>query len=157
VKDILKAILDTPAFAEGIAWQRKRFNAGDAIVKKGNIGRTFFLMDEGVVRVLGEAELDGNKKISPGLCDLGKDACFGELSLFGMEQRIATIVAVTEVSLIEIDSEHMLMYLDEHPDEGYFLLKAILGVLVRRLEIANDRIGKLLAWGIKVHDIDKHL
>ena len=29
--------------------------------------------------------------------------------------------------------------------------------MAKRLELANERIDKLLAWGIKAHDIDKYL
>lgn len=157
MKDIVESILRSAEFIEGVGWFPKQFKAGELIVKKGDLGKSFFVIEDGVVRVLGEADLEDNKKVSPGLCDLGRDAYFGELSLFGMERRIATIVAVTDVRVIEIDSPLMLKYLDQHPDTGYVLLKSILAVLVKRFEQANDRIGRLLAWGIKVHDIDKHL
>ncbi len=157
MKEIIEEILGNYAFPEGVAWKRCRFGSGEVIIKKGEIGRSLFFIEEGTVRVLGEGELNENRKISPGLCDLSQGAVFGDICLYGSHVRTASIATVSDVRLVEIDSEMLSSYLDNHPTQGYLFLKALFGIMVNRLELANHRIEYLLAWGIKVHDIDKYL
>jgi CRP/FNR family transcriptional regulator, cyclic AMP receptor protein len=157
MKDIFGEILKNPLFPEGTAWTRLKFKAGEMIVQKGEIGKTLFLVEEGNVRVLGGAELEGNRKISPGLCDLQPGAIFGDVCLYGTHQRSASVMALNDVCVLEIDSGMLSIYLDEHPAQGYPFLKALFQIMSKRLALANDRIEYLLAWGIKAHDIDKYL
>jgi CRP/FNR family transcriptional regulator, cyclic AMP receptor protein len=155
--NIFSEILKNPLFPEGTAWQRRRFSTGEMIVHKGEIGKTLFFVEEGDVRVLGGAELEGNRKISPGLCDLKPGAIFGDVCLYGSHQRSASVMALSDVCVIEIDSGKLSKYLDDHPAQGYPFLKALFQIMSERLALANDRIEYLLAWGIKAHDIDKYL
>lgn len=157
MKHILNDILNSPRFSEGTAWKRLYYKAGEKIIEKGEIGSSLFLVEEGTVRVLGGAELDGEVRIMPGLCDLGEGSVFGDVCLYGSHQRTATVVCLTEVEVLEIRSDMLSVYLDDHPVQGYLFLKALFGIMAKRLELANERIDKLLAWGIKAHDIDKYL
>lgn len=157
MKELFNDILKNPLFPEGSAWCRRRFKAGEMIVQKGEIGKTLFFVEEGDVRVLGDAELEGNRKISPGLCDLQTGAIFGDVCLYGSHQRSASVMALGDVCVLEIDSAMLSVYLDEHPEQGYPFLKALFQIMSKRLALANDRIEYLLAWGIKAHDIDKYL
>ena len=157
MKRILDEILSSPRFAEGSGWERRWHKAGEKIVEKGETGATLFLVEKGVVRVLGEAEIDGSVRITPGLCDLEAGALFGDICLYGEHRRTASVVALDDACLLEIRSDMLSAYLDDHPIQGYLFLKALFEVMARRLELANERIDKLLAWGIKAHDIDKYL
>lgn len=157
MKDIFHDILIDPQFPQGSAWMRRHYRAGEIIVQKGDIGRSLFLVEAGSVRVLGGAELEGKMKISPGLCDLGEGSIFGDICLYGSHQRTASVVAVHEVTVLELDSQMLTVYLDDHPVQGYLFLKELFEIMAKRLELANDRIEYLLAWGIKAHDIDKYL
>lgn len=157
MKDIFHDILSDPKFPQGSAWTRRRYRAGEIIVQKGDIGRSLFLVETGSVRVLGGAELEGKIKISPGLCDLDAGSIFGDICLYGSHLRTASVVAVGDVVVLEVDSEMLTVYLDDHPVQGYLFLKVLFEIMAKRLELANDRIEYLLAWGIKAHDIDKYL
>ena len=157
MKEILYEIIDSPKFLEGLAWKRCFYKAGEKIIEKGEIGSTLFFLEEGSVRVLGGAEIDGNIKINPGLCDLQVGSLFGDICLYGNHRRTASVMALTDVQTLEIRSDMLRDYLDEHPFQGYLFLKALFQIMVIRLELANERIEKLLAWGIKAHDIDKYL
>lgn len=157
MKQILDDILNSPQFAEGSAWKRVHYKAGDKIIEKGELGSTLILVEEGSVRVLGGAELEGKVKITPGLCDLAAGAIFGDICLYGAHRRTASVVALIDTRVLEIRSDMLSVYLDDHPIEGYLFLKALFEIMATRLETANDRIEKLLAWGIKAHDIDKYL
>ncbi|CAG1021796.1 cyclic nucleotide-binding domain-containing protein [Methylomonas sp. LL1] len=157
MEQILNEILSEPQFAEGSAWKRCWYHAGEKIIEKGELGSTLFFVEEGQVRVLGGAEIEGNKKINPGLCDMNAGSVFGDICLYGSHRRTASVVALTDVCILEIRSDMLSIYLDDHPVQGYLFLKAMFQVMVLRLELANDRIEKLLAWGLKAHDIDKYL
>ena len=157
MKELFGDLLANAQFCEGTAWKRYRLHAGETILKKGEQGNTLFFLEEGVVRVLGGAELDGKRRISPGLCDLEAGAVFGDVCLYEARERTASVVALSEVCLLEIRSDMLSIYLDDHPVQGYLFLKALFQAMSNRLGLANDRIEHLLAWGIKAHDIDKYL
>jgi len=157
MRQILDDILHSPQFSEGAAWNRRLYAVGDKIIEKGEIGSTLFLVEDGCVRVLGGTELEKDVRIAPGLCDLGVGAVFGDICLYGAHRRTASVEALTEATVLEIRSDMLSVYLDDHPVEGYLFLKALFEIMANRLETANDRIEKLLAWGIKAHDIDKYL
>lgn len=157
MKQLLEEILRSPQLVEGAAWKRVKYKAGEKIIEKGEIGSTLFLVEAGGVRVLGGAELEGEIRITPGICDLETGAIFGDICLYGTHRRSASVVALNDVCLLEVRSDMLSIYLDDHPIEGYLFLKALFEIMAIRLETANDRIEKLLAWGIKAHDIDKYL
>ncbi|MGR9116498.1 MAG: Crp/Fnr family transcriptional regulator [Gammaproteobacteria bacterium] len=157
MRNVLEDVLGSSQFPEGVAWTRRRYKSGDKIVEKGDVGASLFVVNNGIVRVLGEAEIEGNIRVAPGLCDLEAGAIFGDICLFGEHRRTATVVALTDVGIIEIRSDMLSTYLDNHPVQGYSFLKALFGIMAKRLELANERIDKLLAWGIKAHEIDKYL
>ncbi len=157
MKDILKDILSHPQFKEGVAWKRRKIGTGEMIIRQGEMGDTLFFLEDGVVRVLGDAELGEKQHISPGLCDLGPGAVFGDVCLYEPQKRTASVVALSDVLLLEINGSMLSVYLDDHPVEGYLFLKVLFQTMVKRLALANDRIGHLLAWGIKAYDIDKYL
>lgn len=155
--EILSDVLNNPLFKEGSAWRRYKLSAGATIVKKGEQGKSLFYLEAGSVRVLGGAELDGNKRVSPGLCDLEAGAVFGDVCLYEARERTASVISLTDVQLLEIRSDMLSVYMDDHPVQGYLFLKELFQTMSRRLGLANDRIEHLLAWGIKAHDIDKYL
>ena len=157
MKDIFRDILSNAQFQEGVAWKRRQVNTDEMILRQGELGDTLFFVEKGIVRVLGNAELSEKQHISPGLCDLGEGAVFGDVCLYEPQERTASVVALSDVQLLEINGSMLSVYLDDHPVEGYLFLKALFQTMVKRLALANDRIGHLLAWGIKVHDIDKYL
>lgn len=157
MKEIFRDIVGNTEFQEGVAWKRYKVNTGEMIIRKGELGKTLFFIEEGTVRVLGDAELGENQRISPGLCDLEAGAIFGDVCLYECGERTASVVALTDVCLLEVDGDMLSVYLDQHPDQGYIFLKELFQIMSKRLALANNRIGHLLAWGIKAHDIDKYL
>lgn len=157
MKTILDEILTSPEFVEGDAWHRRMYKASEKIIEKGDLGSSLFFIEKGQVRVLGGAEIEGKTKVSPGLCDLQAGSLFGDICLYGIHRRTATVMALTDACVLEIRSDRLGSYLDNHPVQGYLFLKALFKIMALRVELANDRIEKLLAWGIKAHDIDKYL
>jgi len=157
MKNVLDEILSSPQFSEGVAWNRRWYKVGEKIIEKGDVGATLYIVETGRVRILGESELDGNVRVAPGLCDLDEGGVFGDICLYGEHRRTATVVALTDAGILEVRSDKLSIYLDNHPVQGYLFLKDLFEIMAKRLTLANDRIDKLLAWGIKAHNIDKYL
>jgi CRP-like cAMP-binding protein len=157
MKNTLLEIMDDEAFAEGESWRRRSFVENEVIVREGDQERKMYLIESGTLRVSGRVELEDQRHIQPGLCDLGVGDVFGELALFDTQPRSASVVAVSSGELREIDCRCLSEYLEQHPAQGYALLKAMFKVVTDRLSRANERVEHLFAWGLKAHGIDKHL
>jgi CRP-like cAMP-binding protein len=157
MQQLLNEILAKPDLIEGVAWKRSWYGPNERIIEKEDLGNSLFFVEEGIVRVLGETEIEGNVKLAPGFCDLQEGALFGDICLYDSHKRTASVVAVTNVCVLEIQSSELSHYLDAHPAFGYQFLKELFKIMVDRLELANKRIEYLLAWGLKVHDINKYL
>jgi len=157
LKNILHEILENPQFEEGVAWKRHNFKANEQVVKQGELGETLFVIEEGVLRVTGNVELDDKKNMQTGICDLEKGSIFGETCLHESSPRIATVIAVTDSCVFEVDGLKLSVFLDAHPVLGYLFYKNLFEISVTRLNKANQRVEHLMAWGLKVHDIEKYL
>lgn len=157
MENIINKILQDPQFIKGVTWKQRDFNSNEVIVKQGELAKSLFVIEEGVLRVTGNVELDAHKNIHPGFCDLKAGSIFGETCLYEYSQRMATIIAVTDGRVIEIDGAKLNIFLDAHPVLGYHFYKKVFEIFVSRLNRANQRVENLMAWGLKVHDIDKYL
>jgi len=157
LKSILNEILKSPQFSEGTAWERKKYHANDIVVRKGELGDSLFYIEKGLLRVTGRVDLGGNKHIQPGIGDLKAGALFGESCLHESLPRIATVTAITEASLLEINGERLSIHLDANPIQGYLFYKYLFEILIGRLKSANHTVETLMAWGLKAHEIDQHL
>lgn len=153
----LKEILRDPEFGEGTAWWQRSFSAQELIVRVGQEGRSLYLVESGELRVTGRVELRGQRPVQPGICDLKAGDLFGELSLYDAHPRSASVIAITDGSLLEIDSRRLGQYLDDHPELGYCFLKELFIAQAQRLDRSNHRVESLFAWGLKAHGIDNYL
>jgi CRP-like cAMP-binding protein len=95
--------------------------------------------------------------MQPGICDLKEGAVFGESCLHISLPRIATVTAITEATLLEINGERLSIFLDENPVQGYLFYKNLFELLIVRLNSANQRVETLISWGLKAHEIDRYL
>lgn len=153
----LYKILEHPEFREGSDWKACQIKPNQVIFREGERGRSMYLIISGSVRLMGNLELEDERRVQPGFSDLGIGEVFGELPLFDKEPRSASVIAVTECDLIEINSDSLIAFLDGHPDIGYQVFKELNHMLVRRLRKANGKIFSLFAWGLKNCGITEHL
>jgi len=140
----------------GIAKSRT-YAVNDTIVSEGMDDRCLYLIEKGRARVSGRVALPDGRHIQPGLCDLGPDEIFGELSLFDAGSRSASVIALESVEVLSFDALALENYFDQHPEQGYVVLKTLLKTLSSRLRQTDRRWEQLFAWGLKEHGIDKHL
>lgn len=153
----IKLLLEQNDFPENNYWTRKKFGVNNSIITEGEVTKTIYYIIHGKVRVFGSIEVEKNKRIRPGVCDLAKDEIFGELSLIDQKPRSASVVCIEDCELIEFDSDKLLTYLQNKPQLGFDLFKELMQITVNRLRTSNQKVYSLLAWGLKVHHIDKHI
>jgi CRP-like cAMP-binding protein len=153
----LRALLDRPEFAEEQSWTRAHFPAQSVIVRDGEPSTHVYLILDGTVRVIGTVALDAHRAVRPGYCDLSRNETFGELCMFDSGTRSGTVEAVSNCEIAVIPAATLKAYMDDHPETGYRILRDILTLVASRLRKANERVGSLLAWGLKAHGIDSHL
>jgi len=153
----IRELLQDEGFRQGDSWRRFDLPAGAEVFRQGEIGTELYFIEEGTVRVLGRVPLDDARFVSPGVSDLGQGEVFGELVLFDNEPRSATVLCVLPCRLLAIDGVKLMAHLEQHPDRGFTLLRALIGTLVQRLRKSNQQIFSLLAWGLRAHQIDEHL
>jgi CRP-like cAMP-binding protein len=157
MKKLLEDFIKSPHFPEGTAWKRKKYNMNDRVVNEGDLGTSLFFVVDGELRVTGSVDLGEDKRMQPGICDLKAGALFGESCLHMSLPRIATVTAITEATLLEINGERLSIFLDEHPVQGYLFYKNLFELLIVRLNSANQRVETLISWGLKAHEIDRYL
>ena len=108
---------------------------GSVLIQEGDIGSSFFILAGGEVQVRKQDRL---------LTVLKSGECFGEMAYLGKQkfQRSASVVATTEIVVIEIRAETLpqASELCRHHFNGAFL-----ELLVDRLGMANLRLSQLLA------------
>jgi CRP/FNR family transcriptional regulator, cyclic AMP receptor protein len=153
----MEKIIDDPVFLEGIAWKRRHFIANEIIVNKGELGKSFFFVQEGELRVTIHVPVEERRNIQAGVNDLKEGDFFGEVSLFESRLRTATVTGLTNGLLLEIDGKMLGTYLDEHPLQGYLFMKVLFETMINRMTSGIHRIESLMAWGLKAHGISKHL
>jgi CRP-like cAMP-binding protein len=155
LKNLIKEIVDDPKFIQGVAWRRWYFNANDVVVKEGDVAKSLFLVENGELRVSVHVELEERRNIKTGVGDLKKGDLFGDTCLHESSVRTASVIAVTDGCLLEINGEKLGEYLDAHPNKGYMFYKKLFEILFERLSNGNRRIEYLLAWGLKTRRVSE--
>lgn len=150
-------LLDHPQFNEGRDWHRRAVRGNEVVFPEGDTSRDVYLILSGRVRILGNVDLDDQRRIHPGFSELGPREMFGELPIFDGQPRSASVMALEDTVLAVLDGERLMAFLDQHPDLGYPIFKELILTLVARLRKANQRIFSLFAWGLKSHGLDEHL
>lgn len=150
-------LLEHPDFLEGQSWRHRIVQPNEIIFDAGETSQDVYLILKGRVRILGNVDLDDQRRIHPGFSELGQGEMFGELPLFDGQPRSASVMALEETELAVLDSGRLMAFLDGHPELGYPIYKELILTLVARLRKANQRIFSLFAWGLKTRGIDNHL
>ena len=109
---------------------------GQVLFSEGDVGDTLYVIERGKMK-LGRRAADGRENL---LSVLGPSEMFGELSLFDPGPRTATLTAVGDVRLREIDHETIVQWLQAYPEVAKHLLES----LARRLRRTNDALADLV-------------
>ena len=116
---------ETQQIAETV--EAKIFAAGEKIVRRGQDGKSMFVIHRGAVNV--QINEDGKINI---LRSLSEGDFFGEMGLFTGEPRTATVIATEETEVLEINHNCLKPILKANPD-----------LVERFVEIIEERRVKL--------------
>lgn len=117
---------------------QSRYSAGTVIVQEYDFGETAYIIELGQVEVTKALE---GKNIH--LAYLGSGETFGEMSMIDDKPRSATVTAVTETVVNEIQRDAFFYTFQTDPNVALTLLK----VLFERLREANMMILQLQKTG----------
>jgi flavin-dependent dehydrogenase len=105
----------------------KVYQNGEAIIRQGEAGDSMYVVQDGYVEVIKEAD---GRKVQ--LAILGKDDFFGEMAIFEKEVRNATVRALGAARILTIDSKNLLQRIHEDPSLAYRLVR-VMSNRVRKL------------------------
>jgi CRP-like cAMP-binding protein len=117
---------------------RRKFEAGDTIIRENDLGESAFIVHEGTVEIV--KQVDGS---DVHLATLGPGDTIGEMSMIEDTPRSATAVAKTEVVADEVHHDDFYQALQTDRDVAMLLLKS----LFERLREANATILQLRSGG----------
>ncbi|HEU5249006.1 MAG TPA: mechanosensitive ion channel family protein [Thermoanaerobaculia bacterium] len=89
----------------------KRFAAGEMVVREGDRGDSMFIIEAGRLAVSAHGSVGQSQKLAV----LEPGSAFGEVSLLTGDPRTATVRALTEATLLEIDKATLSPILRENP------------------------------------------
>jgi CRP-like cAMP-binding protein len=117
----------------------RRFDAGATEVAEGQPGRSMFVVHSGALAVSKLADSGQVLRITA----LGPGDFFGEMTLFDMQNRSATVVAQSPTVLYELTARELYAYYKADMRAYVLVLQNINRELCRRLRRADDRVAGL--------------
>jgi CRP/FNR family transcriptional regulator len=103
----------------------KKYRAGELIIKEGDLGREFYVIASGRVRVVKSLGEDGEFTITK----LGEGEFFGEIALIHDAKRASSVVAIDDCKLMVLSKENFDLFIKK---SGEFH-KRVESVSTRRL------------------------
>lgn len=112
------------------------FNADDVLFYEGDHSSELYVVVTGDVRV---GLYNEDKSDFTSLADYSDGSAFGEMTLFQSGTRTASAVAVSDVFILTIQNELLMVLLHEYPELAIQMLKTLSGYLVA----TNIRVSEL--------------
>jgi len=122
----------------------RMFALGDAIIREGEAGSSFYLILDGRVEVRKSIGLDKHKK----LVELGALDIFGEVCFLGVESRSASVLALEPTHVLEFSRDAFEKLIAEKPAIGLKLYRGIACELARRLAGVDGELRDALIWAL---------
>ncbi|GIX48244.1 MAG: hypothetical protein KatS3mg131_2455 [Candidatus Tectimicrobiota bacterium] len=111
---------------------RRRLPAGTALFHEGEVGEHMYLVVDGRLQVSKQVVASADKVLSV----LGPGQFVGEMSLLTGAKRSATVTALTDSEVAEIDREAFVQLLHDQPQAGLELMRQ----MAQRLEETNEEL-----------------
>ena len=111
----------------------KEYKDGEVIVRQGEMGDCMFVIQEGEVEAIAEAD---GKELR--LRTMGPNEFFGEMALFEKEMRTATIRAIQPTRVLTIDKKNFLGGIHEDPSLAFRIVQ----MMSHRIRDLTDRLAK---------------
>ena len=141
-----REILREPEFNSTVTCEIRNYRTGDVIVEEDTTSTELYLILSGTAEVYAAVDHLGAPGRQAAIAKLAENDVVGELSaLFDDQPRTASVVATQDCEIAVMDSKSLARYMDEHPCEGYWILKDIFGQVVRRMRQATLRCNAITA------------
>ena len=111
----------------------KEYQDGEVIVRQGDVGNCMFIIQEGEVEAVAEAD---GKELR--LRTMGPNEFFGEMALFEKETRTATIRAIRPTRTLTVDKKNFLGGIHEDPSLAFRIVQT----MSHRIRDLTDRLAK---------------
>jgi CRP-like cAMP-binding protein len=128
---------------------RLQVPTGTAVIREGEAGGAMYILVEGAVEIskslvmkIGREDFQDRDKILTKL-SAEDHAVFGEVALFEQGRRTATVTALTDCAILEINRDDFLRLAEENPRIGYKITRNITQILCSRLRKADEDTIKL--------------
>ncbi len=125
----------------------REFPAGSEIIREGEPGDSMYIMVSGEVEITKQLTLvlDKDTPKERVMIRLKADdgVYFGEMSLLEQDTRTATVTALTDCQLLELNYQDFLELIRHHPIMGVKLLLHLAQLLSRHLRKTNQDVVKL--------------
>jgi CRP/FNR family cyclic AMP-dependent transcriptional regulator len=106
---------------------------GKALFRAGDAGDGCYRLKTGLVKIVVTSQLGEERIISL----LGPPAVVGELSMIDGEPRSASVIAISDCSLLFVSREKFEKYVESHPEAIRYLVRT----LASRLRQADDALA----------------
>ena len=112
----------------------KDFQDGEIIVRQGDVANSMFVIREGRIEVLKEADGEETR------LRIAKEGEFmGEMAIFEREDRSATLRAMGKVRILTIDKKNFLRRVHEDPSLAFRIAQT----MSSRIRELSDEIARL--------------
>lgn len=107
------------------------YKDGEVIIKKGGVGHSLYVIQEGKVEVIDE--IDGREvKVA----ELGETEFFGEMGIFEKDVHSCTVRAMGNTKILTIDKKNFYKTIAKDPSIAYRLLEK----MSKRLRDTNKKL-----------------
>ena len=127
---------DTTELASSLV--ERRVSAGQVVFEAGDAGATMYIVAEGIVNVY----LPGDSATRVSLADLGVGKVFGEVALFDDMPRSASVSAVQDTLLLELERQHLTAYLQRRPKAALAILRTLSDRLRQTNALLSERAAR---------------
>ena len=100
------------------------FDAGEAVMNRGDVGDELYVVVSGVVRV---DRADGQK------VELGEGSVFGDLAALDPEPRVADVIAAAPTHVLALSNEQLMTLFEANVE----IASGVISALVKRLRKAE--------------------
>lgn len=124
-----------------------QLRAGEVLFQAGEPGESLFIVRSGSIELY--IKDTAGQKIVLTIAEEGQ--VFGELSMLDSGPRTATAVPLTDVELLVLDREDLLLLFQKRPDAALHMLAAMSGMTRKADELLRTRVSRNVNEEMEVH------
>ncbi len=133
------------------SFQERRLRKGEVLFRAEEPGDELFVIRSGSVVV--SKPVTG--RVEQVLSRLGAGEVFGEMCVFGDEQkRSATIQAEEDTMLLGLHRDNLNRFIESSPRDAAKFFLEMMRVSFKRLRDASDLVAEVTRWGLEATGLD---